>query len=113
MIVLDADDGRVLASLPIGGGCDGCMFDAERKLVFASNGEGNLTIVREESPTSFSVLDTVETKRGARTMTIDPKTHALFLPTADYGPAPQPTAEQPKPRPPVLANTFVVLQFQK
>jgi YVTN family beta-propeller protein len=113
MIVLDADDGRVLASLPIGGGCDGCMFDPERKLAFASNGEGNVTIVHEQSPTNFSVLDTVETKRGARTMTIDLRTHALFLPTADYGPTPQPTAEQPKPRPPVLPNTFVILQLQK
>ena len=113
MIVLDADDGRVLASLPIGGGCDGCMFDQERKLAFASNGEGTLTIVREDSPTSFSVLDTVATQRGARTMTIDLRTHALYLPTAEYGPTPQPTAEQPRPRPPVLPNTFVILRVQK
>ena len=113
MIVLDADDGRVLASLPIGIGCDGCMFDPERKLVFASNGEGTLTIVHEDSPLNFSILDTVATQRGARTMTIDLRTHALFLPTAEYGSTPQPTADQPRPRPPVLPNTFVLLQFQK
>ncbi|MCX6648377.1 MAG: YncE family protein [Candidatus Bathyarchaeota archaeon] len=113
MIMLDADDGHVVASLPIGGGCDGCMFDPDRKLVFSSNGEGTLTIVREESPTTFSVLDTVDTKRGARTMTIDLRTHALFPPAADYGPTPQPTVEQPKPRPPILPNTFVILQLQK
>ena len=113
MIVLDADNGHILASLPIGGGCDGCMFDPERKLAFSSNGEGTLTIVREESPTVFSILDTVDTQRGARTMTIDLMTHALFLPTADYGSTPQPTVEQPKPRPPILPNTFVILQFQK
>ncbi len=113
MIVLDADDGRVLASLPIGGGCDGCMFDPERKLVFASNGEGTLTIVREDSPDSFSILDTIATQRGARTMTIDLRTHALFLPTAEYGPTPEPTVEQPRPRPPILPNTFVILQYQK
>jgi len=88
MIVLDADDGRILASLPIGVGSDGCMFDPERKLAFSSNGEGTLTIVREESPSTFYVLDTLDTKRGARTMTIDLRTHALFLPTADYGPTP-------------------------
>ncbi len=62
MIVLGANDGHVIASLPIGGGCDGCMFDPELKLVFSSNGEGTLTIVREESPTLFYVLDTVDTK---------------------------------------------------
>ena len=113
MVVLDADDGRVLASLPIGSGCDGCMFDPERKLAFASNGEGTLTIVCEDSPTNFTVLDTIATQRGARTMTIDLRTCALFLPTAEYGPTPQPTADQPRPRPPVLPNTFVLLQFQK
>ena len=113
MIVLDADDGTILTSLPIGGGCDGCIFDPERKLAFSSNGEGTMTIVREESSTFFTVLGTVDTQRGARTMTIDLKTHSLFLPTAEYGPTPQPTAEQPKPRPPVLPNTFVILQIQK
>jgi hypothetical protein len=89
------------------------MFDPETKLAFSSNGEGTLTIVREESPTAFSILDTIDTQRGARTMTIDLRTHALFLPTADYGSTPQPTVEQPKPRPPILPNTFVILQFQK
>ena len=113
MIVTDADNGHVLASLPIGSGCDGCAFDPETQLAFASNGEGTLTIVREESPTKFSVLDTVATKQGARTMTIDPKTHSVFLPTADFGPTPQPTAEQPRPRPVAIPGTFVVLQFQK
>lgn len=113
MIVLDADDGHILASLPIGVGCDGCVFDPERQLAFSSNGEGTLTIVSEESPTAFSILDTVETQRGARTMTIDLRTHALFLSTADYGLTPQPTVEQPKPRPLILPNTFVILQFQK
>jgi YVTN family beta-propeller protein len=113
MVVLDADDGRVLASLPIGSGCDGCMYDPDRKLAFASNGEGTLTIVCENSPTSFTVLDTIATQRGARTMTIDLMTHTLFLPTAEYGSTPQPTTEQPRPRPPVLPNTFVLLQFQK
>ena len=88
MIVTDADNGHILASLPIGSGTDGCAFDPETKLAFSSNGEGTLTIVREESPTVFSVLDTVATQRGARTMTIDPKTHSVFLPTAEFGPTP-------------------------
>ncbi len=94
MIVLDADNGHILDSLPIGAGCDGAGFDPETLFAFASNGgDGTLTIVHEESPTVFKVLDTVETKRGARTMTVDLKTHAVFLPTADFGPTPQPTNE--------------------
>ncbi|MCX6642010.1 MAG: hypothetical protein NTV15_01300 [Candidatus Bathyarchaeota archaeon] len=113
MIVMDADNGHILASLPIGGGTDGCGFDPETKLVFSSNGEGTLTIVHEESPSKFSVLDTVITQRGARTMTIDPKTHSVFLPTAEYGPIPLPTVEQPRPRAPVIPGTFVVLQFAR
>ena len=113
MIVMDADNGHILASLPIEGGTDGCGFDTETRLAFSSNGEGTLTVVREDSPTTFSVLDTVVTQRGARTMTIDPKTHAVFLPTAEFGPTPQPTAEQPRPRPTVLPGTFVLLKFQR
>jgi len=111
MIVLDADNGRILASLPIGSNCDGAGLDPETQLAFASNGEGTLTIVREESPTIFSVLDTVATKRGTRTMTVDPKTHSVFLPTAEFNPTPQPTAEQPRPCPVTIPDTFVLLQY--
>lgn len=113
MIVMDADNGHIVASLRIGSGSDGCAFDPETKLAFSSNGEGTLTIVHEESPTVFKVLENLTTQRGARTMTIDPKTHAVYLPTAEYGPTPQPTPDQPRPRPPVLPNTFVVLEFRK
>jgi len=113
MIVMDAENGHVLATLPIGSGTDGCGFDPETRLAFSSNGEGTLTVVHEKSPNVYSVLDTIVTQRGARTMTIDPKTHSVFLPTAEYGPTPQPTAEQPRPRAPVLPGTFVVLQFQR
>jgi len=66
MIVINADNGHILASLPIGSGTDGCAFDPETQLAFSSNGEGTLTIIREESPTVFSVLDSVTTQRGAR-----------------------------------------------
>jgi YVTN family beta-propeller protein len=113
MIVINADNGHILASLPIGSGTDGCAFDPETQLAFSSNGEGTLTIIREESPTVFSVLDSLTTQRGARTMTIDPETHAVFLPTAEFGPTPRPTADLPRPRAAILPNTFTVLQFQK
>jgi DNA-binding beta-propeller fold protein YncE len=113
MIVMDADSGKVVASLPIGSGVDGCAFDPGTGLVFSSNGEGTLTVIREESPTSFSVVDTVPTQRGARTIALDLKTHAVFLPTAEFGPVPPATAENPRPRPPVLPDTFVVLKLTK
>ena len=113
MIVMDAGDGHILASLPIGDGSDGCGFDPETSLVFSSNGEGTLSIIQEDSPTKFSVLDTVTTQLGARTMTIDPKTHSVFLPAAEFGPTPKPTVDVPEPRPSIIPDTFVLLQFQK
>jgi hypothetical protein len=110
---MDADNGHILASLPVGGRSDGCAFDPETRLAFSSNGGGTLTIVREESPTAFSVIDTLAAQIGSLTMTLDPKTHAVFLPAAEYRPTPQPTADQPRPRPVIIPNTFTVLQFQR
>jgi hypothetical protein len=82
-------------------------------LAFASCGEGVLTVIREESPDKFSVLENVPTQAGARTMALDEKTHNVFLVTAQFGPAPAPTADQPHPRPPILPSSFVVLVFGK
>jgi DNA-binding beta-propeller fold protein YncE len=109
MVVVDPGSGRVVAKLPIGGGVDGTAFDPGTGLAFSSNGDGTLTVVREVSPDSFAVVDTVPTQRGARTLALDPRTHAVFLATADYGPAPAPTPEQPRPRPVVVPGTFVIL----
>ena len=113
MIVTDADNGQILASLPIGTGSDGCGFDPETGFAFSSNGEGTLTVVREETPGLYAVLDTVTTRRAGRTMTIDPRTHSVFIPTAEQGPTPPATAEQPRPRPPVIPDTFVLMQFKR
>jgi YVTN family beta-propeller protein len=113
MIVVDADNGNVIASLPIGDRVDGCAFDPGTGLAFSSNGEGTVTVVREESPAKFSMLETVATQIGARTITVDPKTHTLYLPTAEFGPAPAPTQERPHPRPAILPNTFCILKIQK
>ena len=109
MAVVNADTGKVIATLPIGGGVDADRFDPDTNLAFASCGEGVLTVVREESPDKFSVLDNVPTQRGARTMAIDHKTHDIYLVTAQFGPPPAPTADQPRPRPPMLPDSFVVL----
>ena len=106
--------GKILASLPIGAGCDGAWFDPGTGFAFSSNGgDGTLTVVHEESPGVFKVLDTVTTKRGARTMTGDSTTHSVFLPTADFGPTPAPTAEMPRPRPVTIPDTFILMQFSR
>jgi YVTN family beta-propeller protein len=113
MIILNATDGKVIASVPIGERTDGCAFDPGTGLAFSSNGEGTMTVVREESPSKFSVLETVKTQIGARTITVDPKTHTLYIPAAEFGPAPAPTPERPRTRPPVLPDTFCILKIQK
>ena len=111
MIVLDAATGKRLATVPIGSGVDGVAYDAASKRVFASNGEGTLTIVQASNGDPYRVLQTLATQKGARTIALDSKTHHVFLPTAEFGPAPAPTPEHPKSRPPVKPNTFVVLDI--
>lgn len=107
MMVVDASSGKVVASPTIGKGPDAAAFDPEKKLAFSSNGEdGTLTVVSEKNPNQYSVVQTVTTERGARTMALDEKTHMLYLSTASFGPAPAPTASQPHPRPSLAAGSF-------
>jgi YVTN family beta-propeller protein len=82
MVVLDADSGRVLATPTIGKSTDACVFDPDTGLAFSSNGEGNLTVVREAGAGNYEVAETVTTEAGARTMALDPTNHNLFLVTA-------------------------------
>lgn len=111
MVVVDTETGRVVASLPIGAGVDADAFDPATSLAFASNGEGTLTVVREESPDSFRVADNVVTQRGARTMALDEKTHRIFLATAQFAATPTPTPGGPSPRPAIVPGTFTILVF--
>jgi len=113
MAVVDADSGKVLATPAIGDGVDATAFDEEAGLAFASCGEGVLTVVKEESPDKFSVAESVPTQRGARTLALDAKTHNVFVVTAQFGPRPAPTADNPHPRPPILPDSFVVLVVGK
>ncbi|HUJ96171.1 MAG TPA: hypothetical protein VLW84_12945 [Terriglobales bacterium] len=113
MAVVDAGSGKVITTLPIGEGVDGSGFDPGTGLAFASCGEGTLTVIHEDSPGKFSVAENVPTRRGARTMALDPKTHQVFLVTAQFGPPPAPTADQPRPRPAILPDTFVLLLVSK
>lgn len=112
MAVVDADSGKVLATPAIGEGVDADGFDPGTGFAFASNGQsGTLTVVHEDAPDKFSVVEDVPTQRGARTMALDTKTHEVFLVTADFGPRPAATPENPRPRPPMVPNSFVVLVF--
>lgn len=111
LVVLDAVSGTVVAKVPIGDGCDGAAFDPSTKLIFTSNGEGTMTVVSEVSANEFKVVETVKTKRGARTITLDEKTHRIFLPTADYEPL---AADAPKgTRPKMVPGSFQLLVLDK
>jgi DNA-binding beta-propeller fold protein YncE len=87
MIVMSTDDGKVLADLPIGTGVDASCFDAGTGEAFASCRDGTLTVIKETSPGKFEVTQTVKTQQGAATMTIDPATHTIYLPSAEFEPA--------------------------
>ena len=114
MAVVDADSGKVLATPPIGDGVDATAFDPETGLAFAScGGDGVLTVVKADSPDKFSVAENVPTQKGARTMALDAKTHKVFVVTAQFGPRPAPTADNPHPRPAILPDSFVVLVVGK
>ena len=104
MAVTDASSLKVVATLPIGKGVDGAVFDDGR--AFSSNGaDGTVTVVRELSPRKFEVEQTLATARGARTIAVDPKTHHLFLATAQFGPP-----VEGQRRPPVIEGTFELLE---
>src|SRR5437762_924466 len=109
MAISDAAAGKLVTTVPIGQGVDACRFDAGRQLAFASNGDGTLTVIHEDSPEKFTVVSNVPTKSGARTMELDGKTHRVFTVSADFGPPPAPTPDRPRPRPPVLPGSFALL----
>jgi DNA-binding beta-propeller fold protein YncE len=137
LVILSAADGRILTDLPTGVGCDGATFNPETGEVFTSQGDGTLTVVKENSPTSFSVEQTVATPPRAKTITLDPRTGNLYLITAEYGPA-QAAQAQPSgaaqasatapaaggqpagtpasmrgPRPPMIPHSFQILVVGK
>jgi DNA-binding beta-propeller fold protein YncE len=109
--ITNADTGKVIATPPIGENTDASAFDAATGLAFASCREGVLTIIHEDSSDKFSVVANVKTEYGAQTMALDPKTHNVYTVTADFGPAPAPTAEEPHPKPAALQGTFRLLVF--
>jgi len=99
MVILSATDGKILADLPIGQGCDGATFNPDTMEAFSSQGDGTLTIIKENSPTSFVVEQTVTTPVRAKTITLDRKTGHLYLITAEYAQPTAPAAPAAAPAP--------------
>jgi YVTN family beta-propeller protein len=106
MAVSDADAGKVVTFVTIGEDPDAAGYDAENKLVFSSNSDGTLTVVKQESPDKYSVVQTVKTEKRARTMALDRKTHKIYLSSAEFGPAPKPTPDNPHGRPKPKPGSF-------
>jgi DNA-binding beta-propeller fold protein YncE len=106
LVVLDCHSGKIVATLPIGGNVDGCAFDSDRNLAFTSNGEGTVTVVSDADSARPTVVGTVTTQRGARTIAVDSATHRLYLPAEDSDAKPAGTATT---RPAPAQGSFVIL----
>jgi hypothetical protein len=124
MIILSAKDGHILTDLPIGNGCDGATFNPDTMEAFSSQGDGTLTVIKENSPTDFSVEQTVPTPSRAKVLTLDSKTGHILSITAEYGPVPAPDPNAPppppgapawmrQPRPPMIPGSFQILVIGK
>lgn len=111
MAFVDGNNGKVLGTVPIGQGVDANRFDPGTGFAFASCGDGTLTIAHEDSPTKFSLVEMIQTQRGARTMALDYATHTVYLVTAEFGPAPAATTGNPRPRPTMIPDTFTLLVY--
>ena len=111
MMMLDTETGKVIANVPIGAGVDGCEFDDSTQLVFASCGDGTTTIAKEEMPNKLTVVQVLNTERGARTMALDRITHRIYLPTAQFAPPPSPSPGASPARPAVVPNTLKLLVY--
>src|SRR5215471_3421297 len=112
MAVTNIDTGKVVTTVPIGQGVDANGFDPDTGLAFSSNGDGTLTVVHEDGPDKFSVLQNAETQRGARTMALDTNTHNVYLVTAEFEEAP-PAKEGDRPRRTMKPGTFTLLVMEK
>jgi len=112
MVVVDADNGHVIATPAIGKGTDACIFDPDTGLAFSSNGDGTLTIVQAKDGDKYEVVANVHTEPGARTMALDSKTHEIYLVTARAKPA-NPDAARQRQRRTFEPGSFVVLEVGK
>jgi DNA-binding beta-propeller fold protein YncE len=113
MAVVDADGGKVVATVPIGEGVDANGYDPGTGLSFASTGDGNLTVARADGDDKYAVAQNVATQQSARTMALDEKTHTVVVAAAQFGPPPSPTADNPRPRRTMVPGSFILLVVAK
>jgi len=111
MAMMNSDDGKVVATVPIGQGVDANAFDPATQLAFSSCGDGTVTIAHEDSPEKLTVVQTLATEKGARTMTLDPKTHRIYLTTAKFEAAPAQAPGAPRQRPKIVPGSTKVLVY--
>jgi hypothetical protein len=113
MVILNAGDGKILDALPIGSGTDGAVFNPKTMEAFSSEGGGTLTIVKENSPTSFVVEQTLQTQPRAKTLTLDSKTNRVLLITAEFTPPPAPAPGERPARGQMVPDSFSILVVGK
>jgi DNA-binding beta-propeller fold protein YncE len=113
IVVLNAKDGKIIASLPIGSGVDGAVFNPATREAFSSQGDGTLTVVREKSPTSFVVAQNVQTQRSAKTLTLDSKTNQIYLIAAEFTPPPTPPPAGRRGRGQMVPDSFAIIVVGK
>ena len=113
LVVFDSDTGKVVATPAIGEDADGVVFDAATGQIFTSNADQTMTVLHEDTPDKYSLVQTVATGVGAKQITLDPKTGRIFLPTGRFGPKPAPTAKVPHPLAPVVPGSFEILVINR
>jgi YVTN family beta-propeller protein len=113
LAVSDAASGKLVTTLPIGQGVDAAAYDPATGDVFASNGEGTMTVVHQDAPDSYRVVSTVQTMPGARTMALDPKTHRVYTVSARMGPMPAAAPGGQRRRPPIIPGSFTLMVLER
>jgi hypothetical protein len=109
----DYANGKVAGTVPIGQGVDSNRFDPGTSLAFASCGDGTITVAHEDAPDKFSVVQTINTMRGARTMALDTGNHNVYTVSAEFGPPPAPTPKNPHPWPTIKPGTFTLMIYSQ
>jgi len=109
LFVMDSTSGKIITTLPIGKGVDADFYDSTGKRIFASCGDGTLTVIHQDSADQYTVEEMATTEKGARTMGFDPTTSTIYLPVAKFGPPPPPTPEHPKPHSSIVPDTLEIL----
>ena len=111
MAISDYQNGKVVATVPIGTGVDGAGFDAASGNAFASNADGTLTVIHQDAPDQYRVIENVQTPQGARNMGLDPTNHRVFIVSAQFAPAP--AGAPGRGRPPVLPGSFTLMVVER